>query len=104
MPVQLSLLGETFREGDISPALFEKIEAATGYRWAYVFHACKTEAKAIRHTSAVLLADRLGMSLEDAYAKVDGLRMADLVAGVSDYEDDLPTAYQDGFPPSADEG
>jgi hypothetical protein len=106
MPWQVELFGETFRELDCSPGLAEKLEDTTGYRWdalAVVLTGDRREAKAARHTAAALLAEKLGLTETDALAKVDSVTIGELFAGVTDYDDDLPTVMEDGFPPSADE-
>ncbi len=103
---QVVLFGETFRELDCSPAAAERIEDATKYRWdalEVLLVGDRREATVIRRTAAALLADRLDLSAEDAFAKVDGLTIGDLLAAVTEYEDDLPTVMTDGFPHSADE-
>jgi hypothetical protein len=106
MPWQVNVFGETFRELDCSPGLAEKLEDATAYRWdalSMVLTGDRREAKAVRHITAALLADKLGLSDADALAKVDSLTIGELFAGVTDYDDDLPSVMTDGFPPSADE-
>ena len=106
MAWQFAVFGETFRELDCSPAVAERIEDATQYRWDALESLLigeRREAKVIRRTAAALLADRLGLSAEDAFAKVDGLTIGELMGSVTEYQDDLPTVMTDGFPQSADE-
>lgn len=99
---KLTVLGETFVEGDLTPAEFEQLEEATGFVWSYAFEAMSNRAKALRHGAAALLQQRLGISEQDALAKVDGLTMVELNAGLVEY-DDMPQEYVDGFPLEADE-
>lgn len=101
---KVELFGEKFAEYDCSPLLAEKIEDATGLRWNGVgLTMSRGEVKAIRHTAAVLLAERLDMTELDALAKIDTLKVGDLLDAVTEGDDDLPTVLENGFPQSADE-
>lgn len=104
MPSQLVIFDETFREHDLTPLQFEKLEELTNVRWSALFTEMGRQARVLRRAAACLLSDRLGLSNEDALAKVDSLSMVELNGCLTDYDDDLPTAYENGFPPLADEG
>lgn len=101
MPWQLSVLGETFRERDLTIEQAEKIEDECEVTWRQI-HPLQS-AKIARRMSAVLLADRLQCPLADAYGKLNGLTVNEMLEGVTSYDDDLPGSYVDGNPPQADE-
>lgn len=101
MPWSLTVLGETFREGDLTIEQAEKIEEECDVTWRLI-HPLHS-AKIARRMSAVLLADRLGCPLADAYGKLNGLRVDEMLEGVTSYADDLPGSYENGNPQLADE-
>lgn len=107
MPWQITVFGDTYRELDCSPGLAEQIEDATGYRWdalSVVLTGDRREAKAVRHATAALVATKLGLNQQEALLKVDeSFTIGELFAAVTDYDDDLPTQLDNGFPQSADE-
>ncbi len=99
MPWQLEVLGETFREDECTLEELEDLEDRTDIVAPALGGVMKMRAKTLRAACACLMANRLGMSYDDALAKVSSLKRRDVV--LTEYDDDLPSEYDDGFPPSA---
>lgn len=97
---QVEVLGETFREGDLSLADAERIEELSGKSW-HLIHPGNS-AKMARRIVAVMYASRHEVSYEEAVGKLDGVSMTEFINAVGTY-DDMPNEYVDGFPQAAAE-
>jgi hypothetical protein len=104
-PWELRLFGKVINSDYVSVGLAEKVENTTKLRWPRLRVAAilTGEASVLRSVAAVLIADKLGIEYDDALGKIDGLTYAELDAAVVLVDDDKPTGYEDGFPPSAGE-
>lgn len=90
--------GQVYRESDLTIGQAEAIEKETGLTWRQLnplrSAACASAILAVCHS------DRTGVSLEAARAQVRALRIDDF--NVEPDEDDLPSEFEEGFPPVAD--
>lgn len=94
--------GQVFREADLTIDEAERMEIATNTSWRFI-----NPLRSAGHARAILqtlLETRTGLSADDAKAKVGALKVSDFLDLLSAEEDDadLPTRYEDGFPPKAD--
>ncbi len=105
-PWTLTVCGESFQSDHVTLALAIKVEDETGIRWPALRIAANltNTASVLLKVAAVLLADRTGVSVDEARAKLEGLTYDELDEAVILTADDKPTSYEDGFPPSAGEG
>lgn len=92
------VLGECWREGDLTLAQAEQIEDLVGKSWASIHPA--NSAKVARRIVAVMYAARHEVTIDDALGKLSPVTMSEFVAAIGSY-DDLPEEYLDGFPPEA---
>ena len=102
-PWVLTFDGQVYREADLTIDEAERIENATGTTWRFI-----NPTRSARHGKAILacfLVTRAGLSQDDANAKVGALKVNDFLDMLSeeDLDADLPTEFEDGFPPVADE-
>ena len=97
----LTFEGEVYREADLTLDEAERMEAATNTTWRFI-----NPLRSAGHARAILqtlLVTRAGMAEDAAKAKVGGLKVNEFLDLLSEEEEDadLPTQYEDGFPPSA---
>lgn len=99
----LNFDGHTFREADLTIDEAERMEVATNLTWRFI-NPLRSAGNA-RAVLEVLLQTRLGMSAEEAKAKVGALKVDEYLSLLSYEEEDadLPTQWEDGFPPEAGE-
>lgn len=106
MPWQIELFGEVFRQDELTLQQYADIEKATQLRYeqtTWALDPSHLEANVLLSVGSLLLAERKGMPVDQARKEIGALRRADFEAAVSEYEDDTPSAYTDGFPQSVDE-
>ena len=90
--------GHEFREGDLTMADAQECDKVTGERWAVLQPALTPER--FNKVTAWLYSRQVEMSFPEALVKVGSRPLKDAFAGFTE-EDDLPTEYEDGFPPPA---
>lgn len=98
----LTFDGQVYREADLTIDEAERMEDATSTSWRFL-----NPLRSARHARVILqtlLVTREGLSVEAAAAKVRAIKVNDYLDLLSEEADDadLPTEYQDGFPPPAD--
>jgi hypothetical protein len=98
----LTFDGQVYREADLTIDEAERIETATSTTWRSI-----SPYRSAKHARAILetfLVTRAGLTAEAAAARVGGLKINEYLDLLTIEEDDadLPTQYEDGFPPAAD--
>lgn len=99
----ITLDGQVFREGDLTIDEAEKMEVATNLTWRQL-NPIRSAAVA-KGIAVVLFQTRLGLPEADAKKRVGEMKIDDFIdlIGTYDPDEDMPAAYDDGFPQSADE-
>ena len=102
MPWVLKFDGQVYREADLTIDEAERMEDATSTTWRLI-----NPLRSAHHARAILstlLVTREGMDAAAADAKVRALKVTEFLDLLSNEEEDadLPTEFQDGFPPVAD--
>lgn len=97
----LTFEGEVYREASLTMDEAERMETATNTTWRFI-----NPLRSAGHGRAILqtlLVTRGGLTEDAAKAKVGALTVNDFLNLLSEEEEDadLPTQYEDGFPPSA---
>jgi hypothetical protein len=96
------VFGEKFREAQLTLDQAMRVEDLLEKRWGEI-HPGRS-AKAALYLSAVMYADRAGIDVKDAIAKVKEITVPSFCEEVDlNDSDDLPGSYENGFPPTADE-
>lgn len=102
MAWKFTVFGETFREAQLTLGQAERVEELLGKSWAHVNPVAS--AKAARRLAAVMYADRTGIDVNDALAKLGDVSAVEFIEEVDlNDPDDLPTVMEGGFPPQAGE-
>lgn len=101
MPWQITVCGETFREDQLTLQQACAIEDATGLNWR-VIHPMNS-AKVAVTLGSVLLAERTGITQDEAREKLGALGVNEWTDAFEVVEDDLPTAWEGDSPLSAGE-
>lgn len=104
MAWRITFEGEVYREADLTLDQVEKIEELTNDTWLRI-----APLKTAKHAKAILsvvVADRLGISLDDAKAKVGALKADEFIDCIAneklDEQLNLPAVYEDGVPKAED--
>jgi hypothetical protein len=99
----LTFDGQVYREADLTIDEAERMEIATNTTWRFI-----NPVRSAGHARAILqtlLVTRGGLDAEAAKAKVGALKVNEFLDLLSEEGEDadLPTQYDDGFPPKAAE-
>jgi hypothetical protein len=98
----LTFDGQVYREADLTIDEAERIEELAQTTWRRI-HPINS-AKHARCILQTFLVTREGKSADEAAKTVGALKVSDFLDLLSTEEDDadLPTQYEEGFPPPAD--
>ncbi len=110
MAWRFTVLGETFRESELTLGQAERIEdllttpeqVDKGQRanWGQINPL--RSAKAARRIAAVMYADRMQTPYDEVLVKLEAVGMIEFIDEFSPIEDDLPTSWEGSLPTGAD--
>lgn len=108
MPWQVTYLGETYRESDLTIGQCEQLEEMIGLSWLSLNPL--RSAKQARILTAFLVSERTGRPFDEVSAEIASLKADDYLQSYVDAmapllieqeSDDLPAEWTDGIPPKA---
>lgn len=103
MPWKFTYEGEVYQEADLTLGDIDELCNTTGLTWNYVTYPLASPSNAWQ-ILAGLHSKRTGRTIDEITAALKAMPVREFVKLYDNVEqDDLPTEYADGFPPSADE-
>lgn len=94
--------GQVYREADLTMNEIRQMEVASNTTWRFI-----NPLRSANNACVILetlLEHRAGLTADEAKAKVGAVKVNDFLDMLSEEEEDadLPTQYEEGFPPEAD--